>query len=228
LGELLTSLGHFCQDDGCLRCADQLAGGWAQGYILFNGGEVKSRQGERFPRAVLALAQGLHSSSVSGIAHQVKAAQALDSQDFALRQPPPCSLQSLFTLGKLLTTCFEPNLRATNRAGNRLGVKAAVSGVVIFRGALWAECEARHAGIGPVIRDGLDDSKARTAVGAIDKRVAVAPIGWVKKFAPAIRADRQIRRNGQEVPRLILALANHESSINLRLRWLHLKAINMR
>jgi len=176
---------------------------------------------------VLALAQGLHSRSVGGIAHQVKAAQALDSQDFALRQPPPCSLKSLFALGKLLTTCFEPNLRATNRAGNRLGVKAAVSRVVIFRGAVGAECKARHAGVGTVVWDGLDDSKARTAVGAVDERVAVPPIPRVKKFAPAIRADRQIRRNGQEVPCLILALANLECRINLRRRWLHLKAIDM-
>ena len=137
-------------------------------------------------------------------------------------------MKSLFALGKLLTTCFEPNLRPTDGAGNRLGVKAAVSRVVIFRGAVGAERKARHAGVGPVIRDGLDDSKARAAVGAVDERVAVPPIPRVKKFAPAIRADRQIRRNGQEVPRLILALANHESRINLRLRWFHLKAINMR
>ena len=68
-------------------------------------------------------------------------------------------------------------------------MKAAVSGVMVFRSAIGAEHKASHAGVGTVIRDGFDDGEARTAIRAVDKGVTVAPIGGVKKFAPAIWAD---------------------------------------
>jgi len=68
-------------------------------------------------------------------------------------------------------------------------MKAAVSGVMVFRGAIGAEPKASHAGVGTVIRDGFDDGEARTAVGAIDEGVTVAPIGGVEELPPAIWAD---------------------------------------
>jgi len=70
-----------------------------------------------------------------------------------------------------------------------LGVKAPINWVGVFCGTVGAKRKASHAGVGAVIRDGFDDGEARTAIRAVDKGVAVAPIGGVEELPLAIWAD---------------------------------------
>ena len=49
--------------------------------------------------------------------------------------------------------------------------------------------EGGHGGVGAVVRNGRDNAVAGTAVGAVDKRIAVTAIGGIKQFGQAVRAD---------------------------------------
>ncbi len=72
-------------------------------------------------------------------------------------------------------------------------MKAAVSGVFIFRLAVRAHFEFVHRGVGPVIRDIADNSKAGAAVGAVGERIAVAAVEGVEDFMEALGAGGDIR-----------------------------------
>ena len=83
--------------------------------------------------------------------------------------------------------------RATLRAGIRLSVKSAVGGVVVFLLASAAHGKLRHRRQGPVVRNVLNDGKARSAVGAVDKGIAIATILWIDKLGHTVVTDRHVR-----------------------------------
>jgi len=93
---------------------------------------------------------------------------------------------------QLFSALLVPDLRTANRAGDRLGMKSPVGGVLILLRAIGAECKTSHAGVGTVVRNAGHNRKTRTAIGAVDEGVAVAAVGWIKKLAVAIRADSKI------------------------------------
>jgi hypothetical protein len=82
-----------------------------------------------------------------------------------------------------------------------LGVKTAVHRVIVLTLALRAHLEAAHGGLGTIIRDVLDDGEARTAVGAIGKRITVTPVAWSQNLTQTGLAGSDVRRD-----KLILAL----------------------
>ncbi|MCK7527005.1 MAG: hypothetical protein MZV64_60070 [Ignavibacteriales bacterium] len=51
---------------------------------------------------------------------------------------------------------------------------------------------------GAVVGDVLDDGEARSAVGAVDEGIAVAPVVGVEEFAQAVVADGDVGRDGLE------------------------------
>ena len=75
---------------------------------------------------------------------------------------------------------FKPDLRSANRTSDRLGMKTAVERIVVIPGAIRAHGKIRHGRLRAVVRDILDNGEARTAIGAIDKWIAVPAIFWVE------------------------------------------------
>ena len=88
--------------------------------------------------------------------------------------------------------------------GIGLGMKAPVRRICIFQRAFLAHFKLVHAGAGPVIGQGFDNSKSRATVGAVGKRILVAPISRVKYFLKTVRAGGDIRKNdcGLGTPKL--------------------------
>ena len=74
-------------------------------------------------------------------------------------------------------------------------MKAAVEGIFVFFAAMRAHLEVLHGGVGAVIGDIGDNRKARAAVGAVGKRIAVAPVGRVEDLLEAVGAGGDIRGN---------------------------------
>ena len=91
---------------------------------------------------------------------------------------------------------FEPQTRAADGTGQRLGVEAPVGRVVVLAGALGAEGEGGHGGVGPVVGEAEGDGEPGPAVGAVDERVPVAAVTGVGQFSQAVVAHGQV--GGQE------------------------------
>ena len=90
--------------------------------------------------------------------------------------------------------------RPTCRAAGRLRVKAPVGRVVVLGTASRAHREAGHRCARPIVGRTGDDRQARTAIGAIQKRVAKAAIGGIEQLGQAVSAGGNVRRN-KDCPR---------------------------
>src|SRR3990172_2817037 len=77
-----------------------------------------------------------------------------------------------------------------------LCVKTPVEGILIFRAAFVTEWEIRHGCIRAVVRNAVDDRVARSAIGAVNEWMQIAPVARIKQLAFAIDADGDIRSNG--------------------------------
>ncbi len=77
-------------------------------------------------------------------------------------------------------------MRAAFGAGIGLGMKSSVRRIVVFRLAGRTHLKMPHGGLGTVIGDIIDDGVARPAVGAINKRIQIAPIIGIEKLPPAV------------------------------------------
>ena len=84
---------------------------------------------------------------------------------------------------------------AAGRAANGLGVVAAVVGGLVLALAVGAHREPGHGGVGPVVGDVAHDGEARPAVGAVDERVPVTPVGGVEQLAQAVGAGGRVGRD---------------------------------
>ena len=91
----------------------------------------------------------------------------------------------------------QPDVRPADRAGVGLRVEAAIGWVVVLRLAGRAHRESRHRGLRPVVGNAARDGEARTAVGAVQKWIAVAAIVGIEQFAQAVRAGRRVRGNAR-------------------------------
>src|SRR5258708_1374190 len=90
----------------------------------------------------------------------------------------PCSTPNQYA--SALIPKFE--LRPANWTSIRLGVKAPISRIIILGLALWAHREPLHRGVRSIIRERLDDTEPWPAVGAVGKRVQVAPVPGIENF----------------------------------------------
>ena len=86
----------------------------------------------------------------------------------------------------------ERQLRPAVGAGVRLGVEAAVGGILVFGAAGGAHRETPHRGAGAVVGQVLDDAVARAAVRAVDERIAVAAVGGIEQLAQAVVAGGEV------------------------------------
>ena len=87
---------------------------------------------------------------------------------------------------------FEPEPRAAVGAGHRLGVEAAVGGIVVLGRAGGAQGEVAHGRVGPVVGEPERDGEAGTAVGAVDERVAGTAVAGSKQLGQAVVAHGDV------------------------------------
>ncbi len=73
-------------------------------------------------------------------------------------------------------------MRATDLASVGLGMEAPIEWILVLRLAGRAHWEDAHGRLITIIRDILNDRKARTTIGAVDERIAVAPIPGIEEF----------------------------------------------
>ena len=131
---------------------------------------------QRFCRASLADAQGLHCTGCGRVASKVKAPQPFDGQDLAREQQFACHSDRGIARVLSIRALLQPDVGTANRAGVGLGVEPAVEWIIVFALAVRAHGKGRHGGQGPVVGDIADDGEARPAVGAVGKGIAVAAV----------------------------------------------------
>ncbi len=162
-----------------------------------------------------ALAQPGHRVGVRRVARQLESAQPLDRQNLARQQAFLRFLERLLArLGDHIPLRrFQPEMRAADGTGVRLGVESPVGGIFVLGAAGVAEREDAHRGLGAVVGDVLDDGEARAAVGAVDEGVAIAAVGGIEQLAAAILAGRHIGRDELVAPGLRLGVADLEALV---------------
>jgi hypothetical protein len=156
------------------------------------GGHVAGHHRERLVLAVLAGPERRHGGLVAREAGEVVAADALDRDDPALAKRGDSAAQRLVAV---VVAGQQPQRRPALGARVGLGVEATVGRVRVLRGAARAQLEAGHRGQRPVVGDAAHDREARAAVGAVDERVAGAPVQRVEQLREAVVAGRGIGRD---------------------------------
>ena len=182
----------FQQHDGAAKAGEDcffLRGDKAD---LFCRLRVPAHNGKGLFIPLLAAAESLCDLLIVAAAGQMHPAQALDSDDLPALQGLSCQFNGVAGLLPPLGV-QEKYPGPTVRTAVRLGVVAAVFNVVIFPVAVRAHGKGAHRGLGPVIGYVFDNGKPGAAVGAVDKRVAVAPVLFVPQLPQAVVTDADIR-----------------------------------
>ena len=99
------------------------------------------------------------------------------------------------TLGEAASAGVEQfQRRAALRTGDRLGVEPPIGRIAVFRQALRTHRERGHRRPRTIVGQLANDRPSRAAVGAIGKRVAIAPLERVVDFGQAQPTGGQIGR----------------------------------
>ena len=128
----------------------------------------------------------------------------------------------------MFTMTYPFKMRATLRAGHRLGVEATIERVAVLFITGWTQRKRRHHGKRAIVRHRANNGETRAAVGTVDKRITITPFAWGIHFGKASRASGGIGNN-LRIHGAARALADGELSGQL---WpdkrLTLDAINTR
>ena len=98
---------------------------------------------------------------------------------------------------------------------------AAVFNVVIFPLAVRAHGKGLHGSLRPVIGNVLDDGQTRAAVGAVNKRIAIAAVLRIQQLPQTVGADGDIRGDEGVTAGLPQALYNRKIRKVLRRNFPH-------
>ena len=161
---------------------------------LAGGGDVRHHDRERLVLPVLAFPQRRRRALAARVHRQVIAAHALDGEH--LSAPQQASRRRQRLPGQQRSgRGQQPQPGPAGRAADRLRVKPAVGGILVFRRAARAHGEARHRGQRPVVGHVPDNREPRPAVGAVDERVAEPAVGRIGEFPQAVIAGGGIGRD---------------------------------
>ena len=190
--------------------------------MLFQGGNSAHRldrwqrrkhQRQRFVCPVLALPQTGDRLVVASIYDQVKTPQAFHGHNLPLPYPLCCQQQ-----GFVVSSRDKPErlpqgeMWTTGRAGIGLRVKTSIQRILVFTLAGGAHHKISHRGVGTVVRQGLDEGKAWTAVRTVGERIEITPVRRVKDVVQAIRTGGHIWENKR-------SLVSHGRSYAVSQRW---------
>ncbi|MBT9141339.1 MAG: hypothetical protein DDT30_01931 [Dehalococcoidia bacterium] len=176
----------------------------------------RHHNGEWLARSPFSVSQEIDRLWIGRIAGEKESTQTLDGHDPALFQETGSGDNGVIAYHWIAPVIHEGQMGPASRAGIRLGMKAAVEGVIILPLALGAHPEVAHGRLGTVIRDVCDDGKAGAAVSAVGEGVAIAPIPRRKDLVDAIRAGGNVGRDQLILPGLCEAILNHKFGVALR------------
>ena len=107
-------------------------------------------------------------------------ADAFDSDDMTFLQQKCGCFYGCFFINETAFFVYQPNVWAADGTGVGLGVKAPVGRIFVFFCTIRTQRKISHRRIFAVVGNGFNNGKARSAVGAVGKRVVVATVSWVK------------------------------------------------
>lgn len=227
--DIAVGRGHSTGEDGTRPFAQQHYGmlGPGQKPRLHGVDQGKPRHGFQIPRhhgeglfvPVLASSQFRHGGVVGGVHRQVITAEPLDRDDLAFGQklhgPVDGVPRQTGTRG-----IHQPQRRAAVGAGYGLSMESAIHRIFVLGPTGIAQGKARHGSIGPVIGNSSDEGIAGPTVGAVDERIAVAPVRRVKEFPKAVRTDIAVGGHPHRT-RSLAALADDKRAIPLGCNFLN-------
>ena len=148
---------------------------------------------------MLAAAQTRDRCLTACITGEMIAANALDSEDAALRHHPPRRRKRIPRLRRAIDEKAVGG--AAHGARIWLRVKATVARIVVLALTGGTHREHRHRGQRAVVWNAADDRVARAAVRTVCKGIAVPPIPCRQDLAPTVRTDAEIGRDERRRPR---------------------------
>src|SRR5262249_9865541 len=183
--------------------------------MLLNHCDIAGHQRERFRFAILAPSQCRYRFGMQGIASQMKSSYPFDGDNLSLCDPLACGVYRirLRRIEGVPRGVHQVHVRATHRAGIRLCVKAATCWIVIFACAVRAHRKCAYGRPLTIIGDVLHNRKARSAIGAVNKWVAITPVGRVAQFSETVLAGTNVRRDGDTFLAVRSALDDAEGAI---------------
>src|SRR5689334_2312501 len=177
--------------------------------------ESAHHHGKGLRLASLALAKALHDLGIVGTAGQMEAANPFDGYERPVPERTRCRLDDVPCTAEwhpMIRGVDEPCPRSTVMTRVRLRVEAAVRRVVILGATLRAHVEVRHGRERTIIRYAAHDRESRTAVRAIDERIAVAAIRRIEQLAEALVTGRTVGHDLRTHVRGALALHDGEGA----------------
>ena len=152
---------------------------------------------QRLCLARLPAPQLAHHPGRRRVAGEMVAPEPLEGDDLARPQRRDHLLERVGHVAHPAARVPQGKSRPTGRTGGRLRVEPAIPGVLILLTTAGTHGERGHRGPLAVIRQRPDDREARTALGAVQERISVAPIPAIAHLREASPADRQVRRGKQ-------------------------------
>ncbi len=157
----------------------------------------------------------------------MKSSQSLDGHDPASAHSLRRHQQGLVTGRKGLPGLTpEFQMRAAIRTSVRLGVKPPVHRVLVLGPAGIAHPEPTHRRGGSVVGQRLNDRVSGAAVGAVGKRILIAPVVAVEYLPAAFTASGDVRQNERRLAAFIHTVADLKFSVSNRIEEGGLKALN--
>lgn len=143
---------------------------------------------KRLVRATLAYAKALYGLVVARGDGELVAAEALHGDDAAVCEPSRGRPEGCVPGGDTLAFLDEDHPWPARRAGVGLGVEPAVCRIVVLGATRVAHRERVHRRAAAVVGDAANDREPRSAIDAVDERIAPATVLGVEELAQACAA----------------------------------------
>ena len=202
---------------------------------LRSGAEADQRAGlpqrahhqrQRLARASLPFPEPVHRRGPGPVDGKVVSADALHRDDASSSEGRGRGEQRGLLLERWGLTGPEGDPGTAHRARHRLGVEAAASGILVLGAAGRAEGELHHRRPRAVVGEIADDGVARPAVGAVDERIAVPPIGGIFHLPEARLAGGDVGRDDGAARGATRAVDDDELAVPARLERAHLQPVD--
>ena len=181
-------------------------------YLLYGS----AHQCQRLGRTVLPPTQPQNRLRTGSVTGQMDASDSLDRHDSAAGQLLLGQCKGI-SLHPLPVSIYIINRRAAVRTAIRLGMVTAVSDILILLTAGGTHHKSAHCCLLPVIGQLSCNGITRPAVGTVDKRIPVSPIGRILKLPFARRTKGKVGRH-QGSLLLFLAVPDFKTLITQKRR----------
>ena len=155
--------------------------------------EIFDHHGEWLFFSEFSFAQIRNSVSVFRVTREVVTAETFHGHDAAQAKNLSGLTNACVACDEYFRTHFQGIRRAAIGTRDRLRMEAAVGGIAVFGRAERVERPGLHRCVRTIVGKLLDDGVAWAAVRAVDIRIVIAPICWIKEFLDTCVANREIR-----------------------------------